>query len=108
MVEAVSAPAAEPASLPAAARVPASTIRAIRLFHALDQRDFSDCFQISERTVIRWEKRGIRPALLEPKWRRELLIWMLGRYQRAGSPDTRKKQQQGDVDGCAVGAMRDA
>jgi len=73
-------------------RVPASTIRRLRLLHGLRQEGLAACFQVSERTVIRWEERGIDPARLEPKWRKDLLFWMLERLQRAGSPDNRKQQ----------------
>ena len=84
---------AAPAPIPTgSARVPASTIRAIRRFHALDQQQFAECFQVAVRTVIRWEQKGIDPALLDGKWRKDLLFWMLGRYERAGSPDNRPKE----------------
>jgi hypothetical protein len=83
------------ASIPA--RVPASTIRAIRRFHALDQAGLADAFQVSVRTVIRWEQKGVAPALLpqdgppvrDPEWRKKLLIWMIRRYELTASPDNR-------------------
>ena len=92
----MTAPAATPAALPA--RVPASTVRAMRRFHALDQVGLASAFQVSVRTVIRWEQRGVDPALLpqdvparDPKWREKLLFWMLERYRATGSPDNRQE-----------------
>lgn len=73
-------------------------MRAVRLFHALDQAGLADSFKVSVRTVIRWEQRGIDPELLpidhtakQPKWRKLLILWLLARYRRTASPDTRKK-----------------
>jgi hypothetical protein len=76
------------------ARVPAATVRAVRLFHRHDQTSFAGCFQVTTRTVIRWEQRGVDLSKLEPKWRAELLIWLLGRYESTASRDTRN---QGEV-----------
>jgi len=86
---ALNAPAATPAAPPA--RVPAATVRAIRSFFKLGQETFAECFQVSERTVIRWEQRGIDPALLGPEWRKKLLFWMLGHLQPTPSPDSPKE-----------------
>lgn len=79
--------------------MPASTIRAVRRFHALDQAGLAHAFQVSVRTVIRWEQKGVDPNLLpldeaatRPKWRQDLLFWMLGRYQATASPDNRKQE----------------
>jgi len=57
-------------------------------------------FQLSLRTIYRWESRGVNPSSLplDPKatkdasWRRNLLIWMLERYKATGVSDTRKKR----------------
>lgn len=85
------------ASVPA--RVPASTIRAIRRMHARSREDFALMFQVTVRTVFRWERDGVDPATLQldpraisgPEWRRNLLTWLLGRLE-ARVTDTRKKQ----------------
>lgn len=82
-------------TVPPADRVPAETIRAIRRFHGRDQVDFAACFQVSTRTVIRWEQRGLDPLTLEPEWRRELLKWLMGRYRATASPDNRKTIGEG-------------
>lgn len=74
-------------------------MRAVRLFHAQDQAGMAHTFNVSVRTVIRWEQRGVIPALLpidraskQPKWREKLLFWMLARYRLTASPDTRKTE----------------
>lgn len=77
--------------------MPASTIRAIRRFHALDQEGLAAAFQVSVRTVIRWEQKGVDPDLLppgdaDPEWRKKLLFWMRDRLNGTGSPDTRPKE----------------
>lgn len=84
----------------AAGRIPADLIRAIRRFHGLDQLALAEAFQVSPRTIIRWEKRGTHPDLLPvdvrariPEWRKELLIWMRRRYEATASPDNRKKEE---------------
>jgi hypothetical protein len=77
---------------PVPARVPAKTIRLVRLFHRLEQAGFAACFQVTLRTVYRWEKGGVDPELLEP-WRRKLLFWMRQRYEATASVTTEK---QGD------------
>lgn len=93
-------PADTPATPPA--RVSASTIRCMRTFHYLTHRDLAAMFRVSERTVFRWEKRGLDPEDLEPDpeahpasgpdWRRKLLIFMLDRLETAPVTDTRKKK----------------
>ena len=50
------------------------------------------CFDVTERTVFRWEQRGVDPNLLEPEWRRKLLLWLLERFEKTGVSDTRKKE----------------
>ena len=97
---ALSAPADTPATPPA--RVSASTIRRMRTFHYLTHRDLAAMFRVSERTVFRWEKRGVDPDGLEPDphahpasgpdWRRKLLIFMLDRLNGAGVSDNRKQE----------------
>jgi hypothetical protein len=72
--------------------VPASTIHAVRLFHRLSVEGLAICFDVTPRTVFRWEERGVDPALLEPGWRRELLLWLLERFERTGVTDNRKKE----------------
>jgi hypothetical protein len=91
-------PQPAPSAPPIPARVPASTIRAIRRFHALDQAGLAHAFQVSVRTVIRWEQKGVDPDNLplgegarDPKWRKKLLFWMLRRYELTASPDNRKE-----------------
>jgi len=84
------------------ARVPASTIRRMRLFHALEVPDLAQMFRVSERTVFRWEERGVVPESLPrdpnahpasgPDWRRKLLIFMLGRLNGPPVTDNRKKE----------------
>lgn len=83
----------------ATGRIPAQTILAIRRFHGLDQRGLAEAFQVSTRTVIRWEQRGLHPDLLPedagakpPDFRKKLLHWMIRRYELTGSPDTRPTQ----------------
>lgn len=90
-------------SAPIPARVPASTIRAVRRFHGLDQAAMAVAFQVSVRTVIRWEQKGVDPNNLQqgggpaaisardPEWRKKLLFWMLRRYELTASPDNQKK-----------------
>jgi hypothetical protein len=94
-----SAPLPSPPNPPPAERLPGDLVRAVRLFHALDQAGLAESFQVSVRTVIRWEQRGIDPELLpvdqgakQPKWRKLLILWMLARYRRTASPDTRKTE----------------
>lgn len=96
----MSAEPAPSASVPA--RVPASTIRRLRLFHAWDVPTMAIAFKVSERTVFRWEERGLVPESLPldpqahpasgPDWRRKLLVFMLGRLDGASVTDTRKKE----------------
>jgi transcriptional regulator with XRE-family HTH domain len=94
----VTAQPAPSASIPA--RVPASTIRAIRRMHALEREDFAQMFKVTVRTVFRWERDGVDPAILQldpgaksgPEWRRNLLTWLLGRLEATRVTDTRKKQ----------------
>jgi len=94
-----SAPLPSPPDTPPAERLPGELVRAVRLFHALDQAGLAKSFQVSVRTVIRWEQRGIDPELLpvdqgakQPKWRKLLILWLLARYRRTASPDTRKME----------------
>lgn len=82
----------------ATGRIPAATIRAIRRFHAADQETLAAAFQVSSRTIIRWEQNGVHPDLLplDPRsktrdWRKKLLLWMLARFERAASPDNRQE-----------------
>jgi hypothetical protein len=85
----------------ATGRIPAKTIRALRRFHGLDQLALAEAFQVSTRTVIRWEQKGIHPDLLPretgshrmPDWRQKLLHWMLRRFELTGSPDNQKKAE---------------
>lgn len=78
--------------------MPASTIRAVRRFHALDQAGLAAAFQVSVRTVIRWEQKGIDPDNLiqagrpDPEWRKKLLFWLIGRLNGTASPDNRPKE----------------
>ena len=86
------------------ARVPASTVRAVRLFHGFTRADFADVFEVTLRTVFRWERDGVDPTSLQldpnahpnagPEWRRKYLIWLLDRYEQLRVTDNRK--QQGD------------
>lgn len=97
MVEAASATSSNPP-----ARVPASTIREIRRFHAWDIPTMAIAFKVSERTVFRWERSGLDPEALQPDpdahpnsgpdWRRKLLFFMLDRLNGASVTDTRKQQ----------------
>lgn len=67
----------------AAAVVAADLIRCVRIFHALDQEAFGKCFQVSRRTVIRWEKGGNSFIDDEKEFRSQLWVWMLDRYYAA-------------------------
>jgi hypothetical protein len=88
------------ASVPA--RVPASTISRIRLFHALERDQLALMFKVSVRTVFRWERDGVDPEALQldpdahpnsgPDWRRKLLFFMLDRLNGTSVTDTRKKE----------------
>ena len=89
-----------PAALPA--RVPASTVRAVRIFHGFTREDFADVFEVTLRTVFRWERDGVDPMSLQldpnahpnagPEWRRKYLIWLLDRYEQLRVTDNRKQQ----------------
>jgi hypothetical protein len=82
--------------------VPAETIRRLRLFHALERPELAAMFKVSERTVFRWEERGLDPAALQddptahpssgPDWRRKLLFFMLDRLNGVVVTDTRPKE----------------
>jgi hypothetical protein len=82
--------------------VPASTIRRLRLLHALEREDLAAMFKVSLRTVFRWERSGLDPEALQPDpdahpnsgpdWRRKLLFFMLERLERTAVTDTRKKE----------------
>lgn len=88
------------ASVPA--RVPASTIRRMRLFHSLEREELAAMFKVSVRTVFRWERDGVDPATLQldpdahpnsgPDWRRKLLFFMLERLEATPVTDNRKKE----------------
>ena len=84
-------PQPAPASVPA--RVPASTIRAVRLFHRLSVAAFAGAFQVTARTIFRWEKDGVDLNAIDPEWRRKLLIWMLERYRATSVSDNRSIQE---------------
>jgi hypothetical protein len=96
MVGAVSASPSGPA------RVPAPTIRRLRLFHALEREELAAMFKVSLRTVFRWERSGLDPEALQldpgahpssgPDWRRKLLFFMLDRLERTGVTDTRQQE----------------
>jgi len=96
MVEAASATPHKPD------RVPASTIRRLRRFFALEREAMADMFRVSVRTIFRWERDGLDPASLQldPKahpdsgaeWRRRLLFWLLEQYEKTGVTDNRKKE----------------
>jgi len=99
----VTAQPAPSASVPA--RVPASTIRALQLFlghvwalNGTPRQRMAWVFQVHERTVMRWEERGALLSALplesgarDPDWRRNLLIWLIDRYEKAGVIDNRKQ-----------------
>lgn len=84
------------------ARVPAATIRRMRVFHGWDVPTMAATFKVTERTVFRWEERGVVPESLPrdpdahpasgPDWRRKLLIFMLQRLAQAAVTDNRKKE----------------
>ena len=84
--------------------MPASTIRAVRLFHRKSLESMAEMFGISVRTVHRWEERGVDPRNVPrdpqarvPDWRAKLLIWMVRRYELTGVTDNRKKQGESGV-----------
>ena len=121
MVEAAQATAGNP-TVPERGRVPASTIRALQLFFGhiwalsgTPRQRMAWVFQVHERTVSRWEERGVLPAALPidpdhspPDWRRKLLFWLIDQMEKTAVSDTRKTTTTGDVDGCSnVGAVRD-
>jgi DNA-binding XRE family transcriptional regulator len=64
-------------------RVSGDLIRLVRLFHGRDQEEFAKCFQVSRRTVIRWEQRGNCFITDEKAFRPQLWGWMHGRYLAA-------------------------
>jgi transcriptional regulator with XRE-family HTH domain len=80
--------------------VPAAIIRAVRIFHGFSRDQFAEVFQVSLRTVFRWESDGVDPASLQldpgarsgPEWRRQYMFWLLERYEATGVSDTRKKE----------------
>jgi transcriptional regulator with XRE-family HTH domain len=80
--------------------VPADTIRGMRIFHRLSREGLATLFQVSPRTVYRWEEKGAVPnalpleelAKVDREWRRKLLIWMVERYEAAAVTDNRKKE----------------
>jgi hypothetical protein len=79
-------------------RIPAQTIRHLRLFYSHDHPRLAELFQVAVRTIYRWEERGvllsalpIQPGAIPPDWRRALLLWMLDRYEKTAVTDTRKK-----------------
>lgn len=83
-------------------RIPAATIRRLRAFHNVQREELAAMFEVSVRTVFRWEEGGVDPAALPldpdahpnagPEWRRKLLFWMLDRFEKTGVSDTRKKE----------------
>ena len=93
----MTAPAGTP-SLPD--RVPAETIRRLRLFYRLEREAFAEMFRVSVRTVFRWERDGVDPDALQldpsahpssgPEWRRKLLIWLIENFQKSGVTDNRR------------------
>jgi hypothetical protein len=94
----LTAPAGNPVLVPA--RVPAATIRAMRIFHRLSLEGMAIAFDVTLRTVYRWEKGGVDPSTMAvdphgapPDWRAKLLLWMLDRYESTGVSDNRKKGQ---------------
>jgi hypothetical protein len=86
--------------------VPASTIRALQRFlcHNLTLSGTARermvwVFQVHERTVMRWEKRGAVPDSLPndpdanpPDWRRKLLFWLIEHMEKTPVTDNRKKE----------------
>ena len=92
------APATQPTASPG--RIPADTIRRLRIFHGFSRVDFAEVFRVSERTVFRWEEQGVDPSTLAldpgarsgPEWRRKYLNWLLERYEALHVSDTRKKE----------------
>jgi hypothetical protein len=68
--------------------------------HALNREDFALMFNITVRTVFRWERDGVDPATLQldpgarsgPEWRRNLLTWLLDRLAATGVSDTRNRE----------------
>ena len=78
--------------------MPASTIRRVRIFHGFSRLDFAEVFQVSERTVFRWERDGVDPDSLAldpaarsgPEWRRNYMKWLLERFEAAHVSDNRK------------------
>lgn len=82
-------------------RIPAQTIRRLRLFYSHSQPQLAEVFQVSLRTIYRWESGGlvlaalkIDPAGNPPDWRKKLLLWMLDRYEKTAVTDTRKQEAQ--------------
>lgn len=84
-------------------RVPAETIRLCRRFHRLTPEAMARCFQVSLRTIQRWEASGVDPRSLPadpyahpksgPDWRAKLLIFLLSRYQATGVGDNRGREE---------------
>ena len=88
--------------------MPAATIRLVRKFHSFTRDQFAEVFEVSLRTVFRWESEGVDPDSLAldpgarsgPDWRRKYMNWLLERFNAFHVSDTRKKQQE--VDPCST------
>ena len=80
--------------------MPASTIRALKLFFGYTRAGMADLFRVHKRTVLRWEQRGALPSSLpldptavrDPDWRCNLLLWLVDQYEKRGVSDNRKKE----------------
>jgi len=95
----MAAPAERPSLDPG--RIPADTLRRVRLFYGKEREELADMFKVSVRTIFRWEAAGVDPRTLArdpdahpsagPEWRCNLLIWMVNRYLQTGVTDNCKE-----------------